>query len=501
MMINNKKVFICYSHEDKEWLEGKILTHLSPLVRNKTIELFDDTKIPYGGKIEQTIREKLSSAEIAIFLVSADFFTSKFIQDIELPVLLEAAEQNGTVVLSIIISYCAFEDSFLSIYRAINPPSRPLLEMGRAEQDKTFYELYKFIKTILPSPETEQGPIPDQKKSLNKTNEDCVSAEKHIFNGQFEQAIREATAILEEEPNNVDALLIRAWANNLFYKTEDNVIRDAAQVLVAVKDRKDCIGLMQYAYALFLLGRHKLALEHINKLIAKEVTNTPIPETNPCLYKAAFLRMRIEYALMEYTNSIKDADWLLSINKNDWQVWFRKGQAHLGLKEYEEAVRCENIAIEHIPDFWVIYDIRASAYGGLKKFQNALDDCSNLLEKAPWYNSTRRYKAAILTDLKRYTEALSEIGIALMYEPNDIPVLEMQSESLFNLGDYSNAKKSAENILKCDTKNEYAIDILSKIETKNKDVSNINFPNNPKILPPLPPINKKSSIFDLIRRF
>ena len=498
-MINKNQIFICYAHEDKEWLK-KTHTHLHPLIRNGTIEVFADTEIQYGGKIIQTIKEKISSAKIAIFLVSADFFASDFIYHEEIPPFLAAAEQHDTIVLSIIISHCGFIDSPLSIYRAINQPSHPLLEMDKAEQDKVFNELYKFIKTIVPPPK--QSPIIDTKKNQTASlNKNCIDAENHLLHGQFEQAVQEATAILEEEPNNADALLIRARANAFFYKRENNYIRDAAQALVIVKDRKDCIGLMQYAHALFLLGRYKLALEHINKLITNEFTNTPIPETNQCLYKAVFLRMRIENILMEYTNAIADADWLLSINKNDWQVLFRKGQAYLGLKDYEEAVRCENIAIEHIPDFWLIYDIRGTAYSKLNKIQYALDDFSKLLEKAPWYNDTRKYKAAMLTDLKRYPEALSEIAVAFMYEPNDINVLSMQAETFLNLGDYHKAKKIAETLLKHDSKDEFALEILETIETKTRKINgNTNITNNPVKTEP-PPINKKSSIFDLIRRF
>ena len=154
----NNEVFICYSHRNKEWLE-KTRTYLHPLVRNGAIDLFDDTKIPYGGDWKKIIKDKVASAKIAIFLVSADFFASDFIDLEELPPLLAAAERNGAIALSIIISHCGFEDSFLSVYRAMNQPSRPLLEMGEGERDKVFNNLAVFIKTILPSvPQTPKPP-------------------------------------------------------------------------------------------------------------------------------------------------------------------------------------------------------------------------------------------------------------------------------------------------------------------------------------------------------
>ena len=107
----------------------------------------------------------------------------------------------------------------------------------------------------------------------------------------------------------------------------------------------------------------------------------------------------------------------------------------------------------------------------------------------------------MLTDLKRYPEALSEIAVAFMYEPNDINVLSMQAETFLNLGDYHKAKKIAETLLKHDSKDEFALEILETIETKTRKINgNTNITNNPVKTEP-PPINKKSSIFDLIRRF
>ena len=255
---------------------------------------------------------------------------------------------------------------------------------------------------------------------------------------------------------------------------------------------------MQYSQALSLLGWNKLALEHINKVIAEEFTNTSTPETNELLYQAVSLRMRIAYSLNECADAIADADWLLSIKENDGQVWFRKGRAHLGLKDYEEVIKCENIAIKNIPDFWLIYDVRGNAYSMLNKVDDAFDDFSKVFEKAPWYNATRRLKAAILTDLKMYPEALSEITIALMYEPYDINVLSMKAETCLNLGDYKNAKKAAETFLQQNSKDEFALGILSTIEATNKKTENSS--NQEKVISQPKPPPKKRSIFDFIKK-
>jgi len=461
---NRERIFISYAHKDKIWLD-RVHVHLRPLVKNRIVDYWDDTKLEFGAKWKQTIKGKIFSAKIAIFLVSADFLASDFIQDEELPLLLAAAEQDGTTVLSVILSPCGFEQSPLSIYQAINPPSRSLINMKEGEQEEVFNVLSAFISTLspiqLPNVKDNDNPIPEFNSSQTKK---IQIAEDYLLIGKFEQAVQEASAILANEPNNIEALLIRARANCYLYKKEEDIICDAAKALISVKDRRDCVSLLQYAHSLFLLRKDGLAFEYVNKAIGQESFNTKAINLKMNIVS---LRMRINVTLGYYANAISDADWLLTNNPNDGHAWFRKGQAYLGLKNYNEVIRCTSMAIKYIPNVWFIYDCRGEAYRSLEMNQEALNDFSKLLEEAPWYNPTRRMKAAILTDLKRYPEALSEITLALMFEPNDITVLCMRAESFVNLGDYANAKKDAETVLKYNPRDEFAIRILEQIKNTN----------------------------------
>lgn len=141
------KVFISYSHRDKEWLE-KFRRHFRPF-ENK-IEFWDDNKITPGQKWKEEIRTAINHTKIAVLLISADFFNSDFIVTHELPPLLKAAQEDGATILSVILKPCMFEEyPEVSQYQAINSPSNTILQMDEATQEITWVELVKTIKKLI----------------------------------------------------------------------------------------------------------------------------------------------------------------------------------------------------------------------------------------------------------------------------------------------------------------------------------------------------------------
>jgi hypothetical protein len=150
------RVFICYSHKDKRFLE-QLQVHLKPLQREGTIDVWDDTRIMAGEDWRAEIRLAVESAKVAVLLISADFLASDFIATDELPPLLLRAEWKGTTILPIIVGPCRFQETkALSRFQAVNNPSKPLRGLSPFERDKIFLELSQRIEFLQQEPQEQQ---------------------------------------------------------------------------------------------------------------------------------------------------------------------------------------------------------------------------------------------------------------------------------------------------------------------------------------------------------
>jgi hypothetical protein len=142
------KVFISYSHEDKDWLE-RLKIHIKPFEKKGIIDLWDDTKIKPGMLWREEIKKALDTTKVAVLLVSANFLASDFIIDNELPPLLQAAEEEGTIILPVIIRPCAFSETELVQFQSVNPPSKALSGMSEHDQEQVFVKIAKRIREVL----------------------------------------------------------------------------------------------------------------------------------------------------------------------------------------------------------------------------------------------------------------------------------------------------------------------------------------------------------------
>jgi len=101
-------VFISYSHSDEYW-KNRLVTHLGVLEHQGLLDLWDDRRIGVGEDWRAQIERTISSATVAVLLISADFLTSRFILDDEVPPLLQRRDKEGMRIIPVIVRPCAWQ--------------------------------------------------------------------------------------------------------------------------------------------------------------------------------------------------------------------------------------------------------------------------------------------------------------------------------------------------------------------------------------------------------
>ncbi|MBL8182740.1 MAG: tetratricopeptide repeat protein [Blastocatellia bacterium] len=137
-------IFISYSHADSRSLD-ELKTMLSPLVRNKKLELWDDTKIKPGEKWKEQIGNAIANAKVAVLFVSENFLASDFIAENELPPILERERKKDLTVLWVCLNYCLWKETPIASYQAAHDPDRPLASLERSTRSRVLKEICEEI--------------------------------------------------------------------------------------------------------------------------------------------------------------------------------------------------------------------------------------------------------------------------------------------------------------------------------------------------------------------
>jgi hypothetical protein len=139
--MSKTKIFISYHHKDEMW-KDRLVSHLKVLELEGGVEVWDDRQLESGSNWIKTIKENLIEANIAVLLISADFLTSVFIRNEEIPVLLNRRKEEGIVVFPIILKPCAWvKVEWLRKIQVYPKDGRPLSKGSAFEIDHALAEI------------------------------------------------------------------------------------------------------------------------------------------------------------------------------------------------------------------------------------------------------------------------------------------------------------------------------------------------------------------------
>lgn len=100
------RIFVSYSHHDKQYLRPKSLLDFLKGLENDGAEFWWDQRITAGDTWDDEIRAQLLRADIALVLVSQWFLDSQYIRNVEVKKLLERVREEALLIFPIILSAC-----------------------------------------------------------------------------------------------------------------------------------------------------------------------------------------------------------------------------------------------------------------------------------------------------------------------------------------------------------------------------------------------------------
>ncbi len=165
-MSQRQRLFISYSHEDAKWLKC-VRVQLMSLERLNLIDIFADTSIVTGEDWKARIDQEMRRAKLAMLLMSPTFLNSPFIQDKELPHILDRHTKEGMNIYPILVIDCAWDEFEWLARLQIRPHSRkPLSGLRKNAREKELVKIVKEIAELVRAPmraegRTESDPIDD----------------------------------------------------------------------------------------------------------------------------------------------------------------------------------------------------------------------------------------------------------------------------------------------------------------------------------------------------
>jgi hypothetical protein len=164
-----EKVFLSYSHRDREWLE-RLLEHLAVLERWGLIHSWSDNRIAAGANWQVEIEEALVQSKVAVLLISPAFLASQYIWEREWP-RIQAHEAQGMEILPLVVRACAWRlDHDLREMQVRPVDGRPLAIGNEAQIDLDLsafvYELATVVRQFPGDLATQERELAEQFRAV-----------------------------------------------------------------------------------------------------------------------------------------------------------------------------------------------------------------------------------------------------------------------------------------------------------------------------------------------
>lgn len=140
------KVFYCYARADEK-VRARLAQHLEPLRRSNKIVPWYDREISPGMEYKQEIISHIDTSDIILALVSPDFISSSYCQDMEMRRALHRHVVGTTRIIPIILKDVEWQSTPLGELQALPTNAKPLSNWH--PMDKGFRDVFLGIQKVV----------------------------------------------------------------------------------------------------------------------------------------------------------------------------------------------------------------------------------------------------------------------------------------------------------------------------------------------------------------
>lgn len=141
------RLFLSYAHEDESYKDA-LTTHLSGLRGSGLIDDWNDRALLPGEEWDAGIRKNLEEADIAVFLISAHFMASTYINEVEVKSALEKHEAGSLTIVPVLIRHCDFSSfQALNGFQALPQNGKPVKAFE--DMDEAWMQVINGLKEII----------------------------------------------------------------------------------------------------------------------------------------------------------------------------------------------------------------------------------------------------------------------------------------------------------------------------------------------------------------
>lgn len=328
---------------------------------------------------------------------------------------------------------------FSLTYSGVDPEAKKHYQKGIDNFKKTNYSeaLKDFTAAVSAFPEYEQAflhraytheklgnsfqAIADYDKviKLNEKNKEAFYARGHLNSkiGLDDEAIKDFTKVIELDSKNYNAHYERGLIYNIMGLYSE-----------ALQDFERCSKLKPGAEIDYITGVIESKLGNEEKAITFFTNAIKFDKGNKNYY---FHRADSKIKLGKYTEAMEDLQISNSLDTSkikDAYVYHRMGVVQHYLRNYEEALKYFNKAIEINPIVNDFYYHRANTCMSLKKYEQAVADFSMVIELDPQGLDPYINRAVAYAALGKYSEAEADYSTYIEMNPYNFYIYQKRAD-------------------------------------------------------------------------